>query len=118
MSQAVAHLDEMTQQNAALSEQSAASANALSGRIEQLNTLVATFKTGREPQGQTSLTATATAIPRCRRCRAVSCGTEPHLLDDAPGRRLVVFVEDHAVAPGPLRLVQRAVCVIDWVIRR
>ncbi|MCO5090490.1 methyl-accepting chemotaxis protein [Bosea sp. (in: a-proteobacteria)] len=48
MSQAVAHLDEMTQQNAALSEQSAASANALSGRIEQLNALVATFRTGRE----------------------------------------------------------------------
>jgi methyl-accepting chemotaxis protein len=45
MSQAVAHLDEMTQQNAALSEQSAASANSLSGRIEQLNALVATFKT-------------------------------------------------------------------------
>jgi len=45
MSQAVAHLDEMTQQNAALSEQSAASANSLSGRIEQLNTLVATFRT-------------------------------------------------------------------------
>jgi methyl-accepting chemotaxis protein len=45
MSQAVAHLDEMTQQNAALSEQSAASAGSLSGRIEQLNTLVATFRT-------------------------------------------------------------------------
>ncbi|WP_336810012.1 HAMP domain-containing methyl-accepting chemotaxis protein [Bosea sp. MMO-172] len=45
MSQAVAHLDEMTQQNAALSEQSAASANSLSGRIEQLNALVATFRT-------------------------------------------------------------------------
>jgi methyl-accepting chemotaxis protein len=46
MSQAVAHLDEMTQQNAALSEQSAASAAALSGRIGQLNDLVAAFKTG------------------------------------------------------------------------
>ncbi|WP_439494360.1 methyl-accepting chemotaxis protein [Bosea sp. (in: a-proteobacteria)] len=46
MSQAVAHLDEMTQQNAALSEQSAASAGSLSGKIAQLNDLVATFKTG------------------------------------------------------------------------
>ncbi len=46
MSQAVAHLDEMTQQNAALSEQSAASAGSLSGRIGQLNDLVAAFKTG------------------------------------------------------------------------
>ena len=45
MSQAVAHLDEMTQQNAALSEQSAASANALSDRIGQLNALVETFRT-------------------------------------------------------------------------
>jgi methyl-accepting chemotaxis protein len=54
MSQAVAHLDEMTQQNAALSEQSAASANALSGRIEQLNSLVAAFRTGHEEQLQTA----------------------------------------------------------------
>jgi len=48
MSQAVAHLDEMTQQNAALAEQSAASASSLSGRIGQLNDLVATFRTRRE----------------------------------------------------------------------
>jgi methyl-accepting chemotaxis protein len=46
MSQAVAHLDEMTQANAALAEQSAASAGALSGRIGELNTLVASFRTG------------------------------------------------------------------------
>ncbi|UZF95287.1 methyl-accepting chemotaxis protein [Bosea sp. NBC_00550] len=52
MSQAVAHLDEMTQQNAALAEQSAASANALTGRIGQLNELVAAFRTGREAVGQ------------------------------------------------------------------
>ncbi|UZF95042.1 methyl-accepting chemotaxis protein [Bosea sp. NBC_00550] len=52
MSQAVAHLDEMTQQNAALAEESAASANALTGRIGQLNELVAAFRTGREAVGQ------------------------------------------------------------------
>ncbi|CAN7499682.1 methyl-accepting chemotaxis protein [Bosea sp. LjRoot90] len=46
MSQTVAHMDEMTQQNAALSEQSAASANALNQRISQLNELVAAFRTG------------------------------------------------------------------------
>ena len=45
MSQTVAHLDEMTQQNAALAEQSAASAASLSSRIGQLNDLVAAFKT-------------------------------------------------------------------------
>ena len=48
MSQAVAHLDEMTQQNAALAEQSAASAGSLSGKIVQLNDLVAAFRTGSE----------------------------------------------------------------------
>ncbi len=57
MSQAVAHLDEMTQQNAALSEQSAASAGSLSGRIAQLNDLVAAFRTepdhGRSAPGMT-----------------------------------------------------------------
>jgi methyl-accepting chemotaxis protein len=46
MSQAVAHLDEMTQANAALAEESAASAGALSGRIGELNALVASFRTG------------------------------------------------------------------------
>ncbi|MGX5734928.1 methyl-accepting chemotaxis protein, partial [Bosea thiooxidans] len=51
MSQAVAHLDEMTQQNAALAEESAASAASLSGRIGQLNDLVATFRTRREAAG-------------------------------------------------------------------
>ncbi|MBN9454979.1 MAG: hypothetical protein J0I42_23815, partial [Bosea sp.] len=63
MSQAVAHLDEMTQQNAALSEQSAASAGSLSSRIEQLNALVAAFKTGRETAGQVAhAQPTATAL--------------------------------------------------------
>jgi methyl-accepting chemotaxis protein len=45
MSQSVAHMDEMTQQNAALAEESAASAGALSSQIHRLNELVATFRT-------------------------------------------------------------------------
>lgn len=45
MSQAVAHLDGMTQQNAALAEESAAFANALINRINGLNSLVAKSKT-------------------------------------------------------------------------
>ncbi|WP_406856255.1 methyl-accepting chemotaxis protein [Alsobacter sp. KACC 23698] len=45
MSQTVAHMDEMTQQNAALAEESAASASSLTGQIDRLNTLVAGFKT-------------------------------------------------------------------------
>ena len=44
MATTVAHLDEMTQQNAALSEESAASASSLTDRIRQLNELVGTFK--------------------------------------------------------------------------
>ena len=44
MSHAVAHMDEMTQQNAALAEQSAASATSLSSQIKSLNELVAEFR--------------------------------------------------------------------------
>jgi methyl-accepting chemotaxis protein len=62
----VAHLDEMTQQNAALSEQSAASAGSLSGRIEQLNALVAAFRTGREATGQTAYAQTAAMATRAK----------------------------------------------------
>lgn len=43
MSQAVSHMDGMTQQNAALAEQSSASATALAGQIATLNELVAQF---------------------------------------------------------------------------
>ncbi|CAM5207230.1 hypothetical protein ARD30_24590 [Bosea thiooxidans] len=45
MSQTVSHMDEITQQNAALAEQSAASARTLLDQIEQLNRLVAAFRT-------------------------------------------------------------------------
>jgi methyl-accepting chemotaxis protein len=45
MSQTVAHMDEMTQQNAALAEESAASATALTDQIQRLNGLVASFRT-------------------------------------------------------------------------
>jgi methyl-accepting chemotaxis protein len=45
MSQTVAQLDQMTQANAALSEQSAAAANSLAGRIAELNGLVSGFRT-------------------------------------------------------------------------
>ena len=44
MSTAVAGIDEMTQQNSALAEQSAASATELMKQLEQLNALVATFR--------------------------------------------------------------------------
>ncbi|WP_293853934.1 methyl-accepting chemotaxis protein [uncultured Alsobacter sp.] len=46
MSQAVAHMDEMTQQNAALAEQSSASAMSLSQQIAALKSIVGEFRTG------------------------------------------------------------------------
>ncbi|MGO4735928.1 methyl-accepting chemotaxis protein [Bosea sp. 2KB_26] len=45
MSQTVSHMDEITQSNAALAEQSAASARTLLSQIERLNQLVAAFRT-------------------------------------------------------------------------
>ncbi len=45
MGKALGHLDGMTQQNAALAEESAAAASLLTRRVEQLDTLVAAFRT-------------------------------------------------------------------------
>ena len=45
MTKAIAHMDEMTQQNAALAEESAASAQTMSQQIRRLNDLVAAFRT-------------------------------------------------------------------------
>ncbi|MFO1147519.1 MAG: methyl-accepting chemotaxis protein [Alsobacter sp.] len=59
MSQAVAHMDEMTQQNAALAEESAASASSLSEQIGRLNELVAQF---RVREGLASKTARPPAL--------------------------------------------------------
>ncbi|WP_244492779.1 methyl-accepting chemotaxis protein, partial [Bosea sp. Root670] len=100
MSQAVAHLDEMTQQNAALSEQSAASANALSGRIEQLNGLVATFRTGREPAGQAAYAQPATPA----RAKAPMRAARPAPAASGEPERLrqlaeAAFVQSRAPAP-------------------
>ena len=46
VSDAIAQLDQVTQQNAALVEESAAAANSLNHQAGELNALVATFKTG------------------------------------------------------------------------
>jgi methyl-accepting chemotaxis protein len=67
MSQAVAHMDEMTQQNAALAEESAASASSLSDQINRLNDLVATFKVAGSASGGIFGTPT---IPHALRERA------------------------------------------------
>ena len=74
MSQAISHMDGMTQQNAALAEQSSASATALGGQIAMLNELVAQFTVagGRrpaprptsEPSRLQALAASAFAAPK------------------------------------------------------
>ncbi len=59
---AVSYIDDMTQQNAALSEESAAAAKLLAQRVEQLGSLIAGFRTnadGRERAGRKPA-----AIPR------------------------------------------------------
>ncbi|SEK90102.1 methyl-accepting chemotaxis protein [Bosea lupini] len=106
MSQAVAHLDEMTQANAALAEQSAASAGALSGRIGELNTLVASFRTGNPAHG-TMAPAPAFAGPGTRpaarpamRAPARPAGATPHAAGPAD--------RGSGLAPEPERLRQLA----------
>ena len=75
MSQAVAHMDEMTQQNAALAEQSAASASSLTGQIDRLNELVATFRTRVAARSrQTAMPAAGPAGDYRRAGRAASFG--------------------------------------------
>jgi methyl-accepting chemotaxis protein len=62
MSQAMSDMDGMTQQNAALAEESAASATALSQQVNQLNDLVAAFRTGnaeRRPAARQTLRRSA-----------------------------------------------------------
>jgi methyl-accepting chemotaxis protein len=108
MSQAVAHLDEMTQQNAALSEQSAASANSLSGRIEQLNALVATFRTNREAAGQTAYAQPATG-PRAVKAPMRAARPAPVAVSDSgePARLRqlaeAAFVQSKAM-PAPRKV--------------
>jgi methyl-accepting chemotaxis protein len=71
MSQTVAHMDETTQANSALAEQSATSAGELMGEIAALEDLVAFFRTearparpGSEPARLQSLAAAAMAEPK------------------------------------------------------
>ncbi|CAD5299900.1 Methyl-accepting chemotaxis protein [Bosea sp. 62] len=110
MSQAVAHLDEMTQANAALAEQSAASAGALSGRIGELNTLVASFRTGSGAKlamapapafaGPGTRPAARSAAMPAMRVPARSAGTAPHAAGAAD--------RSSGQAPEPERLRQLA----------
>jgi methyl-accepting chemotaxis protein len=79
MSQAVAHMDEMTQQNAALAEESAASATSLTDQIGRLGDLVATFRVRGgamrfEEQPRAARTARPAAPPAPPRRKAANAG--------------------------------------------
>ena len=84
MSQAVAHMDEMTQQNAALAEESAASASSLSDQIGRLNDLVAAFKVS----GSASGSFGTPTIPHALRERAQQAfaGAKPRTPAKAPAK--------------------------------
>ena len=73
MSQAVAHMDEMTQQNAALAEESAASAGFLATQTQTLTDLVGTFRIARTGSGPV---AAMTAAP-ARKAAAPDAGPGP-----------------------------------------
>ncbi|GGH09111.1 hypothetical protein GCM10007036_04990 [Alsobacter metallidurans] len=75
MSQAVAHMDEMTQQNAALAEESAASASSLASQIERLNEIVATFNTGRQAASRAPAPAELAPAARTPAARAPATRT-------------------------------------------
>ena len=74
MSQSIAHLDGITQQNAALSEQSAASASSLSDQISSLNAIVGKFKTTGSGQAQalTRVVRFSDAAAQVSRARAIA----------------------------------------------
>jgi methyl-accepting chemotaxis protein len=101
MSQAVAHLDEMTQANAALAEQSAASAGSLSGKIDQLNGLVAAFRTGQEV-APARVYAPPPLRAGDRRATEAGQGSEPARLRNLAE---AAFAQTRAVRPAAKKVV-------------
>jgi methyl-accepting chemotaxis protein len=94
MSQSVAHMDEMTQQNSALAEESAASANELVGQIRRLHQLVARFKIT-DDQGQEATRETEPARLRQVAEKAFAGKARPV----APSRK----AEAVRLAPRPMK---------------
>ncbi|MFM9974304.1 MAG: methyl-accepting chemotaxis protein [Beijerinckiaceae bacterium] len=72
MSQTVARIDEMTQQNSALAEQSAASATELINQIERLNTLVATFRVDQQTSTPSARGSNTSEPERLRQLAAMA----------------------------------------------
>jgi methyl-accepting chemotaxis protein len=107
MSKAVAHMDEMTQQNAALAEESAASASSLASQIERLNEVVATFRTGagdaRRDSAMRPQRAAARVAPPAARRSAPPPRPKPAASGSPPSEpeRLRQLAEQAFVAPAP-----------------
>ena len=108
MSQAVAHLDEMTQANAALAEESAASAASLTGKIGQLNDLVAAFRTGHDGAANANARPAAPYAPQRPRAsdHAASAAGQGSGSSAEPARLQklaeAAFAQSRA-APAPMR---------------
>ncbi|MGH6782342.1 MAG: methyl-accepting chemotaxis protein, partial [Sphingomonadaceae bacterium] len=107
MSQAVAHLDEMTQQNAALAEQSAASAASLTSRIGQFNDLVAAFRTGPDQTRQITTPSAAAAVTQMR-SRPARLASKAAASYAPPALRASDIEAINAGGPEPERLRQLA----------
>ncbi len=84
MSRTVAHMDETTQQNAALAEQSAAAAAELMRQIATLNQFVASFRTVQEGTAHSAAGEAAARVHRLAPPRPAA-RTEP--MREAPRRR-------------------------------
>jgi methyl-accepting chemotaxis protein len=80
MSQSVAHMDEMTQQNSALAEESAASANELVSQIRRLHQLVARFKINDGEEGHEASSEPA----RLRHVAEKAFASKPRVAPPAP----------------------------------
>ena len=98
MSTAVARIDEMTQQNSALAEQSAASASELMRQLEQLNDLVATFRIapGQMGVGQMGAGQMATPAPAFAQPQRAASSSEPERL-----RQLAAQAFAQSKVPAP-----------------
>jgi methyl-accepting chemotaxis protein len=82
---AVNHMDQMTQQNAAMVEETSAAVHALRGETGELSTLVGRFKagdTGAAPQRRTAAPARTSAPPPQRQKIAVNSRAAPAPVDD------------------------------------
>ncbi len=101
MSQAVAHMDEMTQQNAAMAEESAAASSQLSTQVQRLRDQVGWFRTGAEDrsrQGMPSYAPSSSEPDRLRQMAASAFASKPATKPSTVKKRVAA-----APSPAPAR---------------